>query len=297
LSPHGNEIHLAYLIDLGGAPPLRVSLGYYRIDVVEQDDAPDGPIRVVGYDRMAGIRDARLLAPVEFAAARTVGSVVQELVGEIYPGAVVAFDEQSQQQPLGRLWVVEEERLAGLLDLARARGKIFYVDRGGVFRFETAADGSAPVWEITAGAGGVLDGAGRRLSREGVFNAVVASGEGLDDQLPARALAFDANPLSPTRWGGPFGKVPRFFVSPLIGNDDQARAAALAMLRRSLGFPDVVDVDTVPNPALDPFQVVTVDTGDSRSLRTVGAVTIPLGLGRMAISMRERAQVAIGVGP
>jgi hypothetical protein len=297
LAPFGNEIHLAYLVDLGGAPPLRVSLGYYRIDVAEQDNAPDGPVRVVGYDRMAGIRDARMLAPVEFQPDRTVGSVVQELVFDIYPDAVIAFDDQTPQQPLGRLWVVEEERLAGLLDLARAHGKIVYWDRAGVLRFETAPEDAAPVWEIATGRGGGLGFAGRRLSREEVYNAVVATGEGLDDQLPARAVAIDANPLSPTRWGGPFGKVPRFFVSPLIGNDDQARSAAEAMLRRSLGFPDVVELDTVPNPALDPFQVVTVDTGDSRSLRTVGAVTIPLDLGRMAISMRERAQVAIGGGP
>src|SRR5690554_1921350 len=133
-----------------------------------------------------------------------------------------------------------------------------YWDGTGVLRVETPPDESTPLVDISAGAGGVLLTSTRRVSRDGVYNGVVARGEGGEQTDPVSAVAVDIGPTSPTRWGGRFGKIPRFYISPFIISEGQAIAAAQAILRRQLGAPYSVDFGTVVNPALRPRHPVRI---------------------------------------
>lgn len=296
MAPYGSEVFVRRGVDLGGAGTLWTPLGYFRIDSVEQDDAPDGPIRITGSDRTAGIIDGRPVAPIEFAPTRTAASVFAELVREIYPDAVILFDG-SGSTAIGRTVVVEESRHKPLTEIATALGKVMHWDGSGVLRVRTVPDEQIPVWEVNAGRGGVLVSAGRRLSRERVYNGVVAVGEGGEsDAPPARAVAVDSGPTSPTRWGGPFGRVPRFYASPFLATDDQAEVAAREMLRRSLGAPYSVDFGAVVNPTLQPWDPIRVAYSDgTREVHVVERLTIPLLAERpMAASTKERTLVVIG---
>jgi hypothetical protein len=265
LAPYGNEIFVRRGIAFGGGRVEWVSLGYFRIHSVEQDDDPDAPVRIAAQDRMAGIVEARLITPRQFAAATLYGSVVDDLVTEVYPWATIEWDDTTDGDALGRSLIAEEDRWQFLDDLVTSRGKIWYWDHRGVLMIRTAPDVDEPVWEVNAGASGVLIAVSRDLSRDGVYNAVVASGEALDTTEPPRAVAVDDNPLSPTYWEGAFGKVPRFYSSPFITTTDQAQATANAMLRAKLGLPYRVEFQAIVNPALEPWDPVAVNPSGARN--------------------------------
>lgn len=295
LAPYGAELFVRVGVDLGDRT-LWSPLGYFRIDDLDQSDASDGPIRISGSDRMAGIIDARLVEPVEFGRSATYAQVVTALVQDTHPLAVVAFDDDSGDRSIGRRLIVEEDRYEALRDLAESLGKLVWWDGEGILRVADAPDATAPVWHIRAGRHGVLVSAQRRVTRQGIYNAVVAQGEATSG-APARAVVADDGPRSPTRWGGPFGKVPRFYSSPLLTTRGQARAAAASILRRSLGMPYSVSLGAVTNPALRPHDPILVTLRDgSRDLHIVDTMSIPLtaGGGPMQLSTRSMADVRLG---
>ena len=112
---------------------------------------------------------------------------------------------------------------------------------------------------IDAGRDGVLVALNRHLGREGYYNGVSASGESPAEGVPPpHALAINDDPADPLRWGGPFGKVPRFYVSSFITTDAHAENAALNILATYQGLPYTVDVSAVPNPALEPADIIRV---------------------------------------
>lgn len=296
LAPFGNEIFVRRGVDLG-AGAMWSPLGYFRITAPGQSDAPDGPIRIDGADRMAGIVEAKLIWPIQFSAETTHGEAVARLVRDVFPDAVIAWDDSDAElAPLGRQLVVEEDRYAALRDLAESLGKLVWWDGEGILRVADAPDATVPVWHVPAGRHGVLVSAQRRVTREGIFNAVVAQGEATSG-TPARAVMVDEGPRSPTRWGGPFGKVPRFYSSPLLTDGGQAAKAAASILRRSIGMPYSVDLGAIPNPALRPHDPIRVTLRDgSRDLHIVDTVSIPLtaGGGPMRLSTRSMADVRLG---
>lgn len=291
-APYGNEIFIRRGIAFGGGSLEWISLGYFRINSVEQEEV-NGALRVAASDRMVGIVEARLLSPVQFASTDTYGSVVDDLITEVYPWATIEWDDATDTDALGRSLIAEEERYDFLNELVTSRGKIWYWDHRGVLVIKDVPPEDEPVWEVSAGANGVLVSLSRELSRDGVYNAVVASGEALDDVEPSRAVAKDMNPASPTFWDGDFGHVPRFYVSPFITTNDQAQSAANALLRQKLGLPYSVDLAAVPNPALEPWDAVTINA----ETHIIETLTIPLVVTQgMNATTREQTLVIIGEG-
>lgn len=298
LAPYGNEVFVRRGIQYGNGTTEWVSLGYFRIESPEQDEPPDGPIRISAKDRMAGLIEARLLAPVQYLAGAVLGDIVDELVTEVYPSAVIEWDDSTDADTLGRSLVAEEDRFEFLADLVTAAGKVWYWDYRGVLVIVSPPDPATPVYEVNHGANGVLVAMSRTLSREGVYNAVVATGEGTDTEDPVRAVAVDDNPLSPTFWDGQFGKVPRFYSSPFITTTAQAQSAARSLLTRNLGLPYTVDFTTVPNPALEPLDPVLVSYSDRYRTEThvIEKVTVPLTPDApLSAATREQTLVVIGV--
>ena len=95
----------------------------------------------------------------------------------------------------------------------------------------------------------LITGTGKYPSFDVMRNAVVASGEAADMKYPPRAVAIDANPNSPTYWHGAFGKIPRFFNSPLLWTQPAAERAAANTLARAIGASYTADLTAVPvNP-------------------------------------------------
>lgn len=290
LTPYGNELHVRRGIQLDGGTIEWVSLGYHRIDTVEQSNAPKGSVRITGSDRMAGIIDARLTSPVQYAATDLVGSVVGALVDEVYPDATIEWDDATDTEALGRSLVIEEDRHAGLADLVTSYGKIWYWDHRGHLVIKSPPDPAEPVYVVNSGARGVLVRLSRQITRKGVYNAVVASGEGADTTTPVRAVVVDDAETSPTRWDGPFGRVPRFYSSPIITSLDQAEAAARSLLLKESGLPYSVELGTVANPALEPYDPLRVRYPGRSERHLIDRLTVPLtAAGDMSAATRQQA--------
>jgi hypothetical protein len=298
LAPYGNELFVERGVQFGGGTTEWVSLGYFRIQSVEQDRPPDGPIRVTAQDRMAGIVEARLTSPRQYTASTSFGAIVDDLVLEVYPSATIDWDDATDLSTTGRALLGEEDRYALLKDLVTSVGKVAYWDHRGHLVIRTPPDTTDPVVEVGVGRDGVLVSMTRQLSREGVYNAVVATGEAADTDAPPRAVVVDANPLSPTYWYGGFGKVPRFYSSPFITTVTQATTAAGSLLRQSLGLPYSVDFTAVPNPALEPLDPVRISYPGKDGSRThvIETLTVPLvASGALAATTREQTVVLLAV--
>lgn len=297
LAPYGNEIFVERGVQYGNGTTEYCSLGYFRIEAPAQDEPPDGPIRLTAKDRMASVVDARLLSPVQFLATDTYGSVVTALITEVYPSATIQWDDSTNTETLDRALIAEEDRYAFLNDLVTSRGKIWYWDHRGILVITDVPDPTVSVFDVNAGENGVLVSASRQLSREGVYNAVVAQGEGADTQTPIRGVAIDSDPTSPTFFYGTFGPVPRYYSSPFITAQSQADSAAAALLRQSLGLPYSVDFTAVPNPALEPYDPVAVRfaTRSGVELHILQSLTVPLVEDKALTSTtREQTTVLIG---
>lgn len=304
LAPYGNEIFVERGISYGNGQREFVGLGYFRIDTPEQDQVPDGPVTIAGSDRMAGIVDARFLEPRQFAGTITNGDLVETLITEVYPDATIEWDDTGvRDDPTGRSIITEDDRAGTLKDLVTSLGKIGYWSYDGTFQVKTPPDVTGePAWTIDAGAHGVLIQMSRGLTREGVYNAVVATGEAGDTTAPARAVAYNLDPDSPTYYNGVFGPVPRFYSSPFITTDAQALTAATSLLRQSLGLPYQVELSSVANPALEPYDVIEArypKTDRSRTLRTelhvIDEATIPLvATSPVVLKTREQQTELIG---
>lgn len=266
LAPFGQEIYAERGIRaVNNGDVEYVPLGYFRIETVEQDDAPNSPIRITGRDRMAAIIEARMLQPRTFAAGTSFGEIILNLVGEIYPYIDYLIDFDLSNATLREAATVDENRYEFLRDIATSRGRIMYFDRTGTFCITTAPDATMPVWTVDAGPMGVLVNARRQLSRSGVYNAVVAQGTENDISAgdpPPRGVALDTDTSSATYFYGPYGQVPRYYASPLLYTDAQAQSAAESILAQVTGLPYAVDLSFVPNPALDPLDPVQIQIGE-----------------------------------
>lgn len=277
LTPYGNELFVERGVVYGDGVTEFVSQGYYRIYAVDQDDAPNGPIQILARDRMSGIIDAKPLAPRQFLSGTAVSAIFASVVGEVYPGAIIDFDFDASLT-FSENHVMDDDRYSFLKEIADSLGKVMYWDYAGHLAVKSPPDPRTSVFDVTHGRDGVLVSMGRSLNREGVFNAVVATGEAPGEDPPVRAVAYDLNLTSPTRWNGPFGQVPTEMTSSFITTQDQAQIAADAKLARMVGTPYGVDFTIVPNSALEVLDPVFVTYSDAWNgeMHILDTFTVPL---------------------
>ncbi|MBK1785140.1 DUF5047 domain-containing protein [Prauserella cavernicola] len=294
LTPYGNELFVERGVVYGDGVREWVSQGYYRLEDADQEEAPSGLVRLSARDRMAGIVDARPLAPQEFGPGTSVAAIFDYLVGEVYPGAVVLFDFDAATASFPGSHILEDDRYAFLKDICDSLGKVMWWDYAGRLRVETAPDPARPAFAVNHGRGGVVTKVSRSLSRQGVYNAVVATGEQAGETPPVRAVAFDLNPNSPTYWNGPFGRVPKFYSSTFLTTEAQCQTSADAMLARAIGLPYSVDFSMVPNVALEPLDPIAVSYSDRTAPEThvIETLTVPLDSGA-AMTGTTRAKVEV----
>lgn len=275
LAPYGNELFVERGVNYGNGTIEIVSLGYFRINQVSQDEGPDGALQLSATDRMSAIVDGRLAFPVQFEAGTTVEQVFDTLVHDIYPDATIQYDFVASGTGFDSSHIAEEDRYGFLRDVARSRGKIMYWDHRGVLRVESPPDPTVPVFEIKSGRGGNMVQLSRELTRQSVYNGVVARGDAVDE-VPVTALVVDNDPTSPTYWEGRFGKVPRFYYSSFITTTAQATSAATSILRQAIGLPYNIELSATPNPALEPYDPILITAPDASDVHVIDSVTIPL---------------------
>jgi hypothetical protein len=277
-----------------------VGLGYFRLRVLNQEQATTGgPIELTGEDRMSTIARAKLLRPVAFPASTTNGEFATALVTEVFPDAVIEWDDELENAPLGRDVIVEDDRLAPLKSMAIAAGKVMRFNGEGVLVFFTVPNPleSAPVARLTAGKDGILCNVSRELTDAGVINAVVARGDGADEVGAAYGLVQDLNPASPTRYDGPFGPSPTYITSSLITTDDIAIIAAQAEMTRRGGLPHTIDFEVSPRYDLEPDDLVHIEHTYGVGRHVIGSLSLPLLAGQTQSGVtRQQLVTSLGAG-
>jgi hypothetical protein len=264
-SPDGRTETLHDILDERAGTELQVSRGVVyttgrielapvarvRVDGLEDDLSEPGVVAVSGQDRAARVIDDKFLTPRAAAAGTRVTAQITSLIQESIPNVAVWDDSGSAATvPGGIVW--EQERWDAVSSLADAISCTVYADPRGDFRIAPVPTFDTPAaWTIDAGAGAVLLGGQRSRSREGVHNVVVATSSPTDGAAPVVGIAQDTDPLSPTRVGGPFGRVPRFYSSAMLATQAQAQAAAKSLLDRSLGSTATIALTSMVNPALE----------------------------------------------
>lgn len=272
INPYRHEVYIERGVQYGNGTREYVGLGYFRVNSVEQDRIKGKPgivqsglITITGEDRKANLRDGRAVQPIVFGSGASVSSVIDFLVQDVMPGVVTIYDTvnwpggTASTTLLGSAHVLTQDRLKFVQELVAAYGKVCYFDYAGRFVVKDAPNtGTGAVTSINSGRNGVLVSASRAISRDGVYNAVVATGEPAGELPPVMGVAYDNDPNSPTAWGGPFGKVPRFFSSSFLVTPGQCTNAAQNLLDANKGFPYSVELGMVPNPAVEAWDVVQV---------------------------------------
>lgn len=301
-----------------GIKPLRgdprwFSIGQYRVSKTTK--AYGDVIQVEGESFEKYVQDYRLIVP------RTIGGgpgdtgqvIVEALIHEAMPEAGFLWLMGSTdaliptiQQDQDRWALIDGD--TDSTSVARAIGAEVYCDGDGTFVVAPVPElTDEPVWTVEHG--GALVSTSNELSRENVYNVVVANGESTDsDKAPVGpGIAWDDDPNSPTYAGpdplnhpelaGAFGLVTRYYTSPLLVDDVGCQNAAQSILANALGLQKNVSFDALTNPTLVPGQVVRIEVDEGLyENHVLDSVSYGLADPTMSCTTRASQTTLLGTG-
>lgn len=290
LTPFGGEIAVRAGLRLGVGYTEMVPVGRFVIEDAGQDSHYGDPTVTAG-DRSVLIQADRFLTPHNTNGERTVSGEIKYLLQQSIPGLEVFDLTTSQARTPVATW--DRERWDCCEALAASIGAEVYFDPEGRAIIRPVPEANTvldPSWTVKGEEGGVLSDYSTGLSRDQVYNAVVVTGDTSDPGVPpVTAIVYQQS--GPLRWAGPFGRVPRFYSTPVVRTYDGAVSAGRKVLARSVAYSRRLLVDVVPNAALDTGDQLDVKLPDgSLERRVLREAILPLGLDK---TMRVGTRVGI----
>lgn len=280
LAPYGQQLVVSRGIRYTNGDEEWVPLGTFRIDN-PSGDVHFGPVTVSGTTMESAIVDDKFQVPTTTKGMGGCVDAITTLIRQTLPDAVVTNLTAGERNPTVAVatWDAGNDRWDAVVQIAMAMSATVYVDAQDRFVIADLPDvvNGTVAWDIADGEGGNLISSARSINRTGVCNAVVASGENTaSGAAPVSGIARDTSPSSPTRWGGPFGKVTKFISSALwLTQGDCQNAANFALFDATA--PNVeTSLDTLPNPALEGDDIVRLVNAGRKERYLVQSVTIPL---------------------
>ncbi len=277
LEPVGTELRPYRGIRYPSGTTETVPLGVFRIDAQGMSVAPGGGITIRSApDRWAMVQRARFETPQASNPGELAVNEAADLITAATGTGVT--NTATSTATVGAL-VYERDReeiVNKLLSSAAAEG---YMDWDGELAIrDVPLLGQVPVWTVDASATGVLIGGDRSRDRSRTYNVVVVNCSVLDGQTPpAPVVVEDDDPTSKTYVGGPMGRVPYFWNSPVLLTTGQATVAGRAILNRVKGTNAQLDLEAVANPALDRGDVILAITTDGTvEQHLIESLTVPL---------------------
>lgn len=237
-------------------------------------------VSVRASDMAIAIVDARFIGSRKATRGSTIVANMQDIILEAIPDAVIDVTTTATDTVVTpAAW--DRERNEALDGLAKSIGAEWFAGPDGHFHIDPlpALNDRPADWVVDAGEAGVMVDRRNVLDRTGVYNMVEVISEPPDGQEQWSAEVGDWEPTSPTYAYGPFGFVPRFFVSQFISTYDQAEATAWAMLADVVALSKGVTVTCIANPAIYGQNVVYVgntSTNDWDGMYFLESFTIPL---------------------
>jgi Domain of unknown function (DUF5047) len=299
LNAYGQEINIQMAITGSGVTVTEpLSIGWYVISEGTTEElwtrndsgvwrSGGAEIVLTGLDRMQFLADARFLSPSQPLVDATVFSEITRLVNDLVPLGV--FDDILVDRTVPASLVYEDDRVAALALLAASIGAEIHVNSDGALDVAVPTQyGATPVWTFNVGESGDVLATQLAWKRDGVVNAVIARGQTAVDNAPVQGTAFDLDPSSPTRWGGPIGQVPLFFESPLLTTTAQCGAAAKTRLNSyRRGMDREYTFPALPNYLLELDDPVVVNFPDRSFVGRITRMVLPIkAITPMSVTVR-----------
>ncbi|MGW1828829.1 DUF5047 domain-containing protein [Streptomyces tubercidicus] len=279
LAVYGQTLVVSRGIWFADAPEM-VLLGTFRIDEPSAD-VHEGPITLTGKSSEAAIQDDKFLVPTSTRGYGSCVLAITALIRATLPDAVIVNATSDSRDPVCAVatWDANADRWDAVVQIAAAMNAEIFVDA--LDRFVIVdiptVDTSTVAWEVADGEGGTLMSAGRQMSRTNVFNRVVATGENAAaGTAPSYGVAYDNDPNSPTRWGGPFGKVTKTISNSLLTTAGACTAAAGYALADAMAPNIQTSLATIPNPALEAGDCLRVNCVGRKDLFITQSLSVPL---------------------
>lgn len=294
--PFGKEIFVERGIDYGDGTREWVGLGYFRIDDIDQPDAPNGPIRISGSDRISRMKDNRTLwtapgtlpsypaqtvrvafnrwvngDPFDTGSTPSVDNGYGMFLFDVVPINWLGLDPDNYSAANTLVEDSTYDYLQGLLSNIGNYTMRFNAS-GELDVISTDVLGNPSVYSVEPGRN--LIGYSRNVSREGFANVVTTKSS--DPAYPG-ILFVGYNEEPNFGWESTMGQVIARFSSPLIKSTAHAESASVTRLANLAEVPYGLSVLLVPNPALEPFDVIDVRINPTLvEQHMVDSVVIPL---------------------
>lgn len=281
LSPLGSTMLVEYGISIPGGGTEWIPLITGVITEVDRAlPVGDTGLTVTLADQSSKVAEDKFTSPTQIGGGTTtVVQAITSLVTHLYPAVTVI--DQTGNSTVAPVIEIQQDRWAdGVEVLATSIAAEAFFDQLGRLVIRPQPTLANPtVWRVGLGQYGTMVTRSDKQQRADVYNQVIASGMRADGTSPVYAIVSDTDPTSPTYYLGPFGAKPRFYSSAALTTLAQATTAATALLERARGMQAAVTLTTVPNPALEPGDVIKVQTAGAPQAHIISQVVTPLDPG------------------
>lgn len=248
------------------------------------------------YDRAWVVQGAALESVLTIAQGTPYDDAIRTVISAAYPDVPTNFPNTDEVTGL-MTFEAETDPWRIAQELAANIGMRLFFDPVGVAQLRAEPDPNVDpiVWTFdresvrNTGLGGVT-----KELFGGSSNAVVLVAENTTLPAPLRAVAYDLDPLSPTRYGGPYGKRPTFIRDEKIASQRQADSRAVKELQSLLGLHESVELPSLVNPAFEIGDIIAVADSVRKidGVYVIDRLTCPLrAKSPMQISTRLRQEV------
>jgi hypothetical protein len=262
-------------------------LGTFTITDVS-GDRDLGPVTLSGSSAEALLQADAFETAMTTKGYSTCLDAITYLIHQSIPGATITNTTGGNPVLPTMSWDAGADRWDAITSIATAMSAEIYCDHAGAFVISSVPDPlTGPVvWEVAYGGSMFTDVPGQTL--DAVYNGVLVTGDSSSStSAPVSGAAYLTDTGNPLYWGGPAGKRSYSYQSSAVVTSGQAAQVAQSLLAQ-YGAPHTTDTLTcVPNPALQPGDVIRVRHSDgSADLAVVQSVTVPLTLsGDFAITL------------
>ena len=234
--------------------------GVFNINDTEIADSWDGlTLEISGADRSRRVSRNRWEKTYVVYSGTNVGNVIRRIIADRLPGT--QFNFESTEEIVGTLFFGEDssnDPWQDAMDLALGAGMELFFDPRGIcrLRHEPNPDIDLPVWTFEDRINPTIVSLRRRVSDANTYNRIVVIGEGSAVDYPVRGEWEDLNPASPTYVLGRYGRATQVIRSEIVLTDQQAQTAAQALGLRQIGATEEIELQVVPQYALEQGDIV-----------------------------------------
>lgn len=285
------QVQIFYGVSVGERA-IRVPVGVFRVDEMRRRN--NDAIVMSGVSLEAYVVDNVETVTKTYSKTDSVINTIRNIIIDSVPYAYIDVDLSLTDAALGSDLVREVGSSPwGAIEILSTKiGADTYCGPDGRFKIKKKPEleNTSPVLTVESGSvrfetsDGTLVERNGGVSRADTFNAVVVSGQSSDpDAEPVSyVLKLDASEgySGPLTWGGPFGKKARVLGSnPILLTTAACKAAAQKYITRYQALSRTLDISMVPNPALEPDDVIRIDMLDGTfEHHMIKKIDMPLGV-------------------